>query len=268
VEPFPFVIACSRSGTTLLRAMLDSHPDLAIPPESHFLKAFLREPLTPEGFLSLLAMHPRFGKWELPIEEVSAAFAANGVSDASSAIRTLYATYAKRRGKPRWGDKTPEYVRFARGLGKLLPEARFIHLIRDGRDVALSWMQTPFSPGSIGQTAERWRRQVRRGRNAGNHLPGRYLEIKYERLVAEPEPVVREICAFIDLPFDPVMLDHTSRADEIIASAWNPAVHRRVRQPATPGLRNWRREMDADDVRCFEAVAGELLVELGYERTT
>lgn len=245
--------------------MLDSHPELAIPPESHFLAAFLREPLTPQGFLDLLSTHERFAKWELPIEEVSEAFSEQGVSDAPSAIRTLYSTYAKREGKPRWGDKTPGYVRRVRELGELLPEAHFIHLIRDGRDVALSWMQTPFSPGSVAETAERWRRFVRMGRKGGSELIGRYLEVKYERLVAEPEVVLREVCAFIDIRFDPVMLDHTARAKDVIASARNPSIHQRVQEPVRPGVRDWRGEMDLEDVRRFEAVAGDLLAELGYE---
>ena len=135
MEPFPFVVACSRSGTTLLRAMLDSHPELAIPPESHFLAALLREPLTPSEFLSFLETHERFIAWDLPIEDVRQAFLDDGVSDKASAVRALYASYARRQGKPRWGDKTPGYVRRIRELSELLPEAKFIHLIRDGRDV-------------------------------------------------------------------------------------------------------------------------------------
>src|SRR3712207_1240836 len=95
MAPAPFIVGSSRAGTTLLRAMLDSHPDLAIPPESHFLAAFVREPLTPSEFLVLLETHERFAKWELPHEDVVRAFEENEVADAASAIRTLYSPYAR-----------------------------------------------------------------------------------------------------------------------------------------------------------------------------
>jgi hypothetical protein len=245
--------------------MLDSHPDLAIPPESHFLAALIREPLTPKEFLSFLENHERFIAWGLPIEDVRRAFHDDGVSDKTSAVRALYASYARRQGKPRWGDKTPGYVRRIRELSVLLPEAKFIHLIRDGRDVAMSWMQTPFSPGSIEETAERWRRYVGRGRKDGREIPDRYLEVRYEDLVDDPEPVLRTISDFVDLSFDPVMLDHTQRANEIIASVRNPAIHQNLQQPVSTGMRDWRQEMSPEDVHTFQVVAGDLLEELGYE---
>jgi hypothetical protein len=250
----------------LLRAMLDTHPELAIPPESHFLAAVVRDDLTPEQFLSLLERHERFAKWDLPIEEVSQAFEQAGVIDPPSAVRALYSTYARARGKPRWGDKTPGYVRQIAGLSGLLPEAKFIHIIRDGRDVAASWFETPFAPGSVEDAAERWRRYVRMGRHDGRTLgETRYLEVRYEVLVTEPETVLRSICSFIELDFDTAMLDHTDRADDIIESARNPALHTRLRRPPTPGLRDWRKELEPDVVRRFEAIAGDLLEELGYE---
>ena len=248
--------------------MLDSHPQLAIPPESHFLGTLLREQLSPTVFLEVLKRHERFVKWDLPIEEVAKAYEAEGVDDAPSAIRTLYATYAARQGKPRWGDKTPGYVRRIAELGELLPEAHFIHIIRDGRDVVTSWMSTPFSPDTVEEAAEKWKRFVGKGRSGGAKVGSRYLEVRYESLVTDPEPVLREISDFIQLPFDPAMLDHTKRAKDIIASARNPAIHQRLEQPPTPGLRDWRREMDPDDLRRFESVAGDLLSELGYELST
>ena len=96
-------------------------------------------------------------------------------------------------------------------------------------------------------------------------FPDRYLEVRYEDLVKDPEPVLRTISDFIDLPFDPVMLDHTRRADEIIASVRNPSIHQRLQEPVSTGMRDWRQEMLPDDVQSFQSVAGDLLEELGYE---
>lgn len=249
----------------MLRAMLDSHPALAIPPESHFLRAFLRDDLSPREFLSLLAEHPRFEAWGLSVDAVAAAFERDRVSDPASAIRSLYATYAAEREKSRWGDKTPGYVKKIKGLADLLPESRFIHIIRDGRDVALSWLQTAFAPSSIEDAAERWRRAVRAGRRDGQHLGDRYLEVRYEELVGDPEAVLRSVCAFVELSFDAAMLDHTQHASEIIGSTFAPESHRRLQQPATVGLRDWRREMDPADALRFQRVAGGLLEELDYQ---
>jgi hypothetical protein len=169
--------------------------------------------------------------------------------------------------KTRWGDKTPGYVRHIRALADLLPEAHFVHLIRDGRDVALSWLDVPFGPKSITEAAMRWRKDVRVGRRAGRrHAAGRYMEVRYENLVSRPEKVLRRICDFVDLTYERKMIDYTSRAEAVIQATLEPESHQRLRRPPTPGLRDWRREMPEDDVRDFRAVAGDMLEKLGYDR--
>jgi hypothetical protein len=264
VEPFVFVVGCERSGTTLLRAMLDSHPRLAVPPESHFLIPLLAVPFDRESFLETLAEHRRFARWSLPIEDVAAALDAAEVDTMRDAVRALYRTYASRHGKDRWGDKTPGYVRHLTGLAALLPESRFVHIIRDGRDVALSWMDTDFGPSTVTEAAQRWRKDVRAGRQAGRELPDRYLEVRYEDLVDHPEAVLTTICEFTDLAFDPAMLDYPERADAVIEATLAPRHHGRLRQRPTAGLRKWREEMPPDAVRAFEQTAGGLLARLGY----
>jgi hypothetical protein len=259
------VVGCERSGTTLLRAMLDSHRELSVPPESYFLIPLMKEPYSQDAFLSLLAQHRRFVRWRLPIEDVAKGLRNAKADDLAAAVCVLYKTYAASCGKTRWGDKTPGYVRHIRGLAGLLPEAHFVHIIRDGRDVALSWLETPFGPESITQAAERWRKEVRAGRRAGRkHAAERYIEVRYERLVRRPKRVLRRICEFADLRYDAGMLDYTAGADGVIEATLQPETHQRLRQPPTPGLRNWRREMDERDVSAFHVVAGDLLTELGY----
>lgn len=269
MDPFLFVVGCERSGTTLLRAMLDSHPDLAVPPESYFLVPLMKETFSPQGFLALVGEHRRFARWDLPIEEVREAFRRAEPGDLAAAVRVLYRTYAAARGKSRWGDKSPGYVRHVKALAGLLPEAHFIHIIRDGRDVALSWLDAPFGPGSITEAAERWRKDVRAGRRSGRkHAAGRYMEVRYEALVEDPEAVLRNICDLAGLPFEPAMLGYTSRADEVISATLEPGSHQRLHQPPTAGLRDWRRDMRPADVASFEKVAGGLLARLDYGATT
>jgi hypothetical protein len=276
--PFPFVVGCHRSGTTLLRAMLDSHPALAIPGESHFVAALARPHRrrrfeTRRGldvglFLDVVHQSHHFRDWELPEAEVVASLTAPPATDVADAIRRLYALYALRQDKVRYGDKTPAYVLAVPAIARLFPEARFVHIVRDGRDVALSNLAiSEWGPRRLTDAALWWKQRVGAGRRAGRRLgPHRYLEVGYEQLVRDPESVLRAVCAFLELDFDERLLQFSSRADAILSSVRYPHQHERLRQGPTPGLRDWRAEMEPDDVMMFEALAGGLLGELGYER--
>jgi hypothetical protein len=273
--PFPFIVGVGRSGTTLLRAILDSHPDMAIPGESHFIPEFVgharrygqRGAFLWERFLLDLARHPRFRMWGLPEDRVLTLFRQEPPASFAAAFRRLYALFAEVRGKARYGDKTPAYVNRMPMLARLFPEASFIHLVRDGRDVALSRLDHPTMSASPLELAILWKRGVEKGRRAGRGLgPGRYLEIRYEDLVEEPEALTRSVCSFINLAFDPGMLRYHERADEIIRPTQHPRSHARIRLPPIGGLRDWRTQMPPADVKTFDVVAGGLLEELGYER--
>lgn len=265
-ETFPFVVGCPRSGTTLLRAMLDSHPDLAVPQESFFVPELASIPASrfaPDDFLARLTAHDRFGRWELPVDSV--AMAVRATTNGPDAVRALYRTYAHHRGKLHYGDKTPQYVRHIDQLASLFPEARFLHLVRDGRDVGQSLMDGPFGPSAIAVAARVWRTHVMSGRHAGRALPeDRYHELRYEDLVATPEKALRDVCAFFHLTFAPQMLDYAERADDVLAGSVHPEAQAGVRRSPTAGLRDWRATMAPRDVGVFEAVAGDALTAFGY----
>ncbi len=100
--------------------------------------------------------------------------------------------------KPRWGDKTPQYVRAIPTLAEIFPEARFIHIIRDGRDVALSLIRERFGPGNVYTAAGLWRETIEAGRRGARILaPDQYLEVRYEALTGNPGETLRSICAFV-----------------------------------------------------------------------
>ena len=148
--PVPFIVGVGRSGTTLLRLMLDAHPDLAIPGETHFLLDLLAQnengPARDRIFRAMIEAPT----WpNLAVSESTFKAALDEVEPFSvpDAIRTFYRLYAQRFGKDRWGDKTPPYRSCMTGIQQLLPEAYFIHIIRDGRDVALSYRGLWFGPG-------------------------------------------------------------------------------------------------------------------------
>src|SRR5881394_462023 len=148
VPPASFVVGVARSGTTLLRLMLDAHPDLAIPHETHFLPAVLA--LAGDADRDeLFRRVTEFETWpDLGLDAHDYRRAIEGVEpfDLATGVRVFYRLYAARFGKVRWGDKTPPYLGHLAAIERLLPEARFVHLIRDGRDVAVSLEPLWFAP--------------------------------------------------------------------------------------------------------------------------
>jgi hypothetical protein len=272
--PFPFVVGCPRSGTTLLRAMLDSHPDLAVPGESYFMVELapkyasrrLRR-FNAARFADEILQHPRFVHWELPPDQVRAAYAAESPRSYADALRLLYATYAEAHGKSRYGDKTPNYVLDLPLLGKLFPEARFLHVVRDGRDVALSVTSIEgWGPNKVEGAAKYWVRHVDAGRAAGRDLGAqRYLEVRYDDLVDQPDATLRQVCDFFALAFTDTMLEYPGRFDDLVSSNLQPEIHERLRRPPTRGLRSWRDQMPPEDVAAFEAVAGPSLAAFGFD---
>jgi hypothetical protein len=170
-------------------------------------------------------------------------------------------------------------------ISKTLPEAHFIHVIRDGRAVALSRMRTlALRPTEISKVARRWAKRLAKAREKGRALD-HYMEIRYEELVREPEATLRGIAEFIELPWDAGMLDYHRRSEERLAEldrdipAWGKklprsaesrmALHQQTTKPPDPArIDRWREELGPDELEAFEREAGATLDELGYARAT
>ncbi len=277
-NPYLFVVGCPRSGTTLLQRMLDNHPELAVANDTHFIPRALGHdeadpdlPLTADLLARVRAYRrfPRLGLTDAEVDEAAAR------TDTYAAfVGYLYHLFARKHGKPLGGEKTPDYVRHLPLLHRLFPRARFVHIIRDGRDVALStlgWAHENKGPGKwtlwqdepVGTCALWWRWQVSAGRNAGALLsPDRYYALAYEDLVAQPEAELEKLALFLKLPCSPRMAAfHEGKT--------RPAPGRSAKSawlPPTQGLRDWRTQMAPHEVALFEALAGDLLKALGYER--
>jgi Sulfotransferase family len=269
MAPPLIILGVGRSGTTLLRVMLDRNTTLAIPYETFFVPQLAhrqgRHPKLDE-FLDDLGRLRTLYDWGIRPEDVRPRLR-EGMT-INEAIGAIFETYAERQGKPRWGDKTPLYMQQLPLLERLFPDALWVHLIRDGRDAALSFLELPegFSgktwaqPRTVAQFAARWRTEILSARRLGRHAGDRYLELRYEDLVAEPERELRRVCEHGSLPWEADMLDHTR-----ISDAANMPEHRNLAQPPTPGLRDWRSQMSREDALAFEQVAGDVLRSAGYE---
>ena len=267
-----FVLGVRRSGTTLLRVMLDRNAELAVPDESYFVPQLARRHrrVDPEAFLDDLRRLPTLLEWRLSPDAV-APLLRPGVST-GEAIGAVFQAYAAVRGKARWGDKTPLYMQYLPVLERLFPSALYVHLIRDGRDAALSFLSVPAGimtegwghPRDAAGFACQWATEVRAARALGRRVgPARYLEVLYEDLVAVPEAELRRICAFTGLEYDAGMLGYVGQTESA-----RKEHQQRLNEPPRVGARDWRTEMSPADVAAFEAVAGDLLDELGYEVST
>jgi hypothetical protein len=282
-EPMPVIVGAPRSGTTLLRMMIDAHPEVAIPPETGFLPALAE--LDPGADSARMAWEiitgfPTWPDFSLDPLHLRSALAALSPASPAEAARAFYRLYAARHGKHQWGDKTPSYDVQIDRIAGLLPEARFIHLIRDGRDVLVSVRHLWFRPGdTVEACAADWAGRIARTRALGAEV-GRYLEVRYEALVRAPEETLRDVCRFVGLTFEPAMLEYYTRSaarlDEhqarydadgrlIISKDRRLYNQRFVREPLRPDrIGRWRSELSSDDVRRFEAIAGAWLERLGY----
>ena len=290
VNPYVFVVGAPRSGTTLLQRMLNHHPALAVANDTHFIPWAIAgsdqgDPEMTDDLPRRVFGYRRFFRFEMP--EASVEAAANGASRYSDFVARLYDEYGRLRNKRLAGEKTPEYVCHIPLLHRLFPRARFIHIVRDGRDAALSvlkWAVKDRPPDETGSnlrgparhplwedeplaaTALWWSDMVLEGAVAGEGLgPELYRQVRYEDLVAAPEATIGALARFLDLSDAPEMVkyyeDKQNRrvVGKSAKKAW---------LPATPGLRNWRTEMSTGDAALFEELAGEALVRFGYPLET
>jgi hypothetical protein len=282
-DPYLFIVGCARSGTTLVRRIVDAHPEIAITTEMHWISHYVNyfknqnRLVTPE-LVSELTRHKRFAQFEIPREQFEGLLGSGEAVPYPTFLNRVFGLYGKINNKPLVGNKTSGYVRRISAFHALWPEAKFVHIIRDGRDVCLSVLNWNKAERTVGRyasweedpvstTALWWERKVRKAREDGATLgPGLYHETHYEDLVEDPERECKRLCEFLGVPYDDAMIrfaEGKTRTDlpnarKTPKKAW---------LPITSGMRNWRTEMPVKDVERFEAAAGNLLEELGYERT-
>ena len=189
------ILGVRRSGTTLLRVMLDRHSQLAVPDESYFVPQLADRHLRrvdPDDFVDDLRRLNTLTEWDVPLDEVRDASPSTTCRSGRRSRPSTRST-PRQRGKARWGDKTPMYMQNLRLLERLFPDALFVHLIRDGRDAALSFLEMPrglvtetwMHPRTPADFASQWRTEVAAARRLGRRVGPRYVEVRYEELVAD-----------------------------------------------------------------------------------
>jgi hypothetical protein len=268
--PF-FIVGSGRSGTTLLRLILAGHSRIHIPPETWFIlplveRFSLSRNLTPEEVSDALKIITSHRRWaDMGISEVDFARWAGRCEHPKlvDLINLIYRAHLERSGKVRFGDKTPPYINIVPELSALYPGAKFIHLIRDGRDVTISFVDANLGHSYDGKGFE-WKRAIRLGLAYRNSpYAGQILEIRYEDMVADLEGTIRKICTFLGERFEPQMLEYRDRTD--LVPTREQRIHSKLGQPISVGaIAAWRTRLSALECFCVEAnLHGELL-KLGY----
>lgn len=267
--PF-FIVGCPRSGTTLMRNLLRSHPHLTIPNESHFIPSFYKaygDPRNKAEALSLagriLRLHwVRMWKVSLQVTDFADARSFEEILD------RLFSVWCRREKKKRWGDKTPEYVRNITTLREICANCKIIHMIRDGRDVALSWLATGFQPQNLFMAMSDWRYAVQEGMRQGSivGLDG-YLEVQYEKLISEPQQTMSKVCEFLDEPFSEQVLQLNPMDEEYLPRLIGKRHTADISNDSivSTNFGKWKKAMSQRKTILCESVAGDLLDDLGYE---
>jgi hypothetical protein len=259
--------------------MLDAHPQLAVVNETYWLPRKFRERtgLTREGLvtpalLAQLLASPKFSRMGVTEEDLLGLLSDDRPVRYERFVARIFDLYARRLGKPFAGDKTPGYVRRIGQVHELWPRARFVHIVRDPRDVCLSMLEWRSGARTAGQfgtwdmdpvisTALYWSYSLAAGREAGESLgPTLYREVRYEDQVRSPDRELEQICGFLDLPYAQEMTRfHEGRTRR------KPGRSSKAQWlPPTAGLRDWSTQLPAGDVERIEAVTGDLLRDLGY----
>jgi hypothetical protein len=267
-----FIVGVSRSGTTLLRMMLDRHPRLAIPYEAHFVDDWLERATSlgaldrDEQFAKLvdaLLAEPMVALWDPPPTR-TAVLARARKRSLAGALDALFGAYADSRGKDRWGDKS-DYVDALPEIAELFPRAQFVHIIRDGRDVAASVNRMSWGPDDVITAAQWWSQQVRLlRRNGSTHGVARYHECHTEDLVGYPRRALQAVCTFLGEEFTPRLLDPQFNPRAAIPP------HRQAQHagadlaPDPSRAQAWRKTMRVADLYWFERHARAALLEFGY----
>lgn len=272
-QPF-FVLGAQRSGTTMLRLMLNNHPRLAVPHETVFITQFFRrlqeygdltQAQNQRRLLDDIAAHTLVVRGGLITDKE--AILARGPRSYAELINAIMTCYAEAQGKARWGDKTPYYTPDMDILHAIFPKAKFVQILRDGRDVALSQRKIEWCSTNSFRLAQDWTWKTTLCHKVGRVLgPDHYLEIRYEDLVRDPQAVLTQVCGFLGEDYDEQMLHYHETAKNVVPGESLKWHQNSVRAPDASKIFAWKNALPESDRIIFEEIAGDALEYFGYER--
>ena len=267
-----FIVGSPRSGTTLLRVMLDAHPALAVPPETHFGLRYVRQAgrfgraeaaRTREAVLDAFCASEVFAA--LAIDEAAYRRAARRLPDDPwHPLRVALDAYGRRRGASIVGEKTPSHALQLPALAEAFPEARFLLVHRDPRAVVASWLDASWSRHAPRDIAETWRRHAEAMRGAERSLSGRCLRVGFAELVADTPVVLASVCAFLGVEPDASMGRYPERARGASPGPAGEDEALTFEPPRPARIDAWRRALPAATRRRIEAICAGAMRDWGY----
>ncbi len=271
-EPI-FIFGSARSGTSLLSRIIDTHPAIGVPFESLLYATFypivahygdLTDRKNRERLVDDILFTDPLRRWT-PVPDRDRVLHHFRRHDFHGAFDAVMNAWLESQGKVRWGEKTPHHAYFWRDILEAFPGAKMIHIVRDGRDTAISWKKARFGPRHYYPLAHRWVDYLNTIEELRRHVDTSVLhEIRYEDLLADPEPVVQGICSFLGVDCVPQMLEFYKNDTPYPTDARN---NTNLSKPLMrSNTQKWRTKMSGRDLRIFEAVAGPTLERFGYER--
>lgn len=285
-QPAVFIVGMPDSGVEELRLMLDTHPVVAVTGPTFFVPAVLglldNEPDSHDSFISTVLNAVTWRDHHLSAERMREEIRRLVPFKVDSALRMFYGLYAARFGKVRWGDGTNMYGYYMGEMAERLPEAHFIHIIRDGRDALVlarrshGWKTF----GTLTNHATEWCNRISTFTNRARSCP-HYMTVRYEDLMCHTSSVLMQICRFINLDYDPIMLSYHLRAPARINEL--EGLTRRygyiskterlqgtyadilTNRPTLERIGRWRAELQPSEIKEYQSIAGGLLDKLGYK---
>jgi len=272
-----FIVGAARSGTTLLQYMLRSHPEISLPTaESHFFIPFYKrinefgDLSNKENIRALLEAIYYARKCffdedvhgiKYDADSLAEILYEKGCSTLPELISGIFQENAKAEGKNRWGDKTPYYILHLDTLLEMFPDAQFIHLIRDGRDCALSMLERKWDLQifNIYHAAYTWNRYVTAGQDFGQRHPECYFEIRYEDILNQPELSMGRLCDFLGIQFDDSVVNFRKSRG---TGGKTPLLSKPLQKS---NQEKWKGRMSDKQLEVFESLAGPALTKCGYE---
>ena len=267
-----FVVGMPRSGTTLLSSLLGAHPDLVIAPETHyFTRCWTGEAIRGwadvERMLDRLDQQPGVRDMALSDEEWATIRERLRTLEApthADILGMLLHTYAAQTDASAWGEKTPDHLRLVPEMARQFPEAVFVAIIRDPRDVCLSLRSMPWSRSTLPEQAWTWRTYAALVDRYRTDYDGRFFDLRYEDLIADPKSVLRDVCAFLEMPFHESMLRSREQEAQPFDAEREPWKQNSGRRIDASNREKWRTRMPEAERVLVEWIAGRRLSAYGY----
>jgi len=270
--PF-FIVGASRSGTTMLRIMVASHSMLEVPPEAWFLgkivcstdKNAQLASADLERIKNLVLRDGTWPEWSVSEDALDDAFRGMEGARLSEVLDALFRTWGRARlSGVRWGEKSPRHTYIAGRLKDIFSGAQFIHMLRDGRDSCASMLQRGWYERSFRRICQHWASCTRAALDFGRNHPGALLEVRFERLLADPAVEMQNVCRFLGVPFEPSMVDYQAYAREHLPPSARDVHSKLFRPPDVQEAGKWKRSITVWQEAIFLAVAGRIAEQVGY----